>query len=53
MGKDGIQTDEAPTSDTPVTSQTLLVFQEAKWKMKIRKSLGRKLRNMKKYIKKW
>lgn len=52
MGKDRIQTDKAPTSNAPVTRQPLIVFQEPKWKMRIRKSLRRKLRNMKKYIKK-
>lgn len=51
MGKDRVQTDKAPTSDTPVTSRTLTGFQEPKQKMRMRKSL-RKLRNVKKYIKK-
>lgn len=50
MGEDRIQTAKAPTSNTPVTSQTLTDFQEPKWKMKVRKSLRRKLRNTKKYI---
>lgn len=51
MGKDRVQTDKAPTSDTPVTSRTLTGFQEPKQKMRMRKSLRRKLRNVK-YIKK-